>query len=57
VHPWLYVDGNPAGIKAALEMIGICSKEVRLPLVPATKKTMEGLWDEVKKIIKSPQLV
>lgn len=57
VHPWLYVDGNPAGIKAALEMISICSKEVRLPLVPATKKTMEGLWDEVKKIIKSPQLV
>lgn len=57
VHPWLYVDGNPAGIKAAMEMLDLCRKEVRLPLVDATKKTMQGLWEEVKTIIKSPQLV
>lgn len=57
VHPWLYVDGNPTGVKAALEMIGLCRKEVRLPLVPASKQTMEGLWEEVKKIIRSPHLV
>ncbi|MCR9286246.1 MAG: 4-hydroxy-tetrahydrodipicolinate synthase [Bacteroidetes bacterium] len=57
VHPWLYVDGNPTGVKAALEMIGLCQKEVRLPLVPASKQTMEGLWEEVKKIIRSPHLV
>jgi len=33
-HPWLYIDGNPAGIKAALNHAGICGKEVRIPLMP-----------------------
>lgn len=32
VHKWLYIDGNPVGIKAAMEVLGICSREVRLPL-------------------------
>jgi len=29
----LFADGNPAGIKAALEIVGVCEKHVRLPLV------------------------
>lgn len=33
VHPWLYIEGNPVGIKAAMEIQGLCSKEVRIPLV------------------------
>ncbi|MEM1123514.1 MAG: 4-hydroxy-tetrahydrodipicolinate synthase, partial [Bacteroidota bacterium] len=32
LHEWLYIDGNPVGIKAALEMLGYCTSEVRLPL-------------------------
>lgn len=34
VHPWLYIENNPIGIKAAMEIAGFCSKEVRIPLVP-----------------------
>lgn len=34
VHPHLYAEGNPVGIKAAMEIAGFCSKEVRIPLVP-----------------------
>ncbi|MEQ1747211.1 MAG: 4-hydroxy-tetrahydrodipicolinate synthase [Saprospiraceae bacterium] len=30
----LFTEGNPAGIKAALEAQGLCSRDVRLPLVP-----------------------
>ena len=33
IHPWLYIDGNPAGIKTVLQQIGLSSDEVRLPLV------------------------
>lgn len=33
IHPLLYVEGNPVGIKAALEILGLTSDEVRLPLV------------------------
>jgi 4-hydroxy-tetrahydrodipicolinate synthase len=34
VHPWLYIENNPVGIKAAMEIAGFCGKEVRIPLVP-----------------------
>lgn len=32
----LFADGNPAGIKAALEIKGIISNNLRLPMVPVT---------------------
>src|SRR5690606_31364669 len=51
VHPWLYVDGNPSGVKAAMEILGLCSKEVRLPLAPATDKTISELKTEIEKVL------
>lgn len=32
IHKWLYVEGNPVGIKAAMQILGICHRDVRLPL-------------------------
>ena len=32
----LYAEGNPVGIKACLELLGICKSKVRLPLVEAS---------------------
>ncbi len=49
IHPYLYVDGNPSGIKGALEMIGICSKETRIPLVPLTDQTYQELHRVIEK--------
>jgi 4-hydroxy-tetrahydrodipicolinate synthase len=43
IHPWLYIDGNPAGVKGAMEILGICSREVRLPLVPMRQENLHGL--------------
>lgn len=51
IHPWLYVEGNPIGIKAALEIIGRCSKEVRIPLVPLTDATYSKLKKEIGKVM------
>ena len=45
----LYSDGNPAGIKAALKILGICNDTVRLPLVNVSDKT----YQKLKRIIKS----
>lgn len=36
----LFVDGNPAGVKAMLHSIGLIENELRLPLVPARIQTM-----------------
>ena len=51
LHPWLYVDGNPAGVKAALEILNLCSREVRLPLVPIQERNFLGLKKELEKVL------
>ena len=51
IHPLLYVDGNPAGIKAVMNIMGLCTGEVRLPLVPVRKSTMERLKVELEKLL------
>lgn len=43
VHPWLYTEGNPAGIKGALSLLGLCSSELRLPLTALSEKSLAGL--------------
>ena len=44
----LFVDGNPAGVKAMLNAMGLIENELRLPLVPARITTM----GEISAIIK-----
>jgi 4-hydroxy-tetrahydrodipicolinate synthase len=44
----LFVDGNPAGIKAVLEMMKICTANVRLPLVKVNKQTQNTLMEMVE---------
>lgn len=43
IHPWLYADCNPSGVKAGLEILGLCSKEVRIPLTPQSPGNYAGL--------------
>lgn len=39
----LFLETNPAPVKAALAMMGVCGEEIRLPLVPVGEKTREQL--------------
>ena len=39
----IYAEGNPVGIKACLEMLGICKAVVRLPLLEASDKIKNDL--------------
>ena len=41
---YLFVDGNPAGIKYLLKLINICSDFVRLPLVGIKEETAKKLY-------------
>lgn len=43
----LFADGNPAGIKEALELLGICQANLRLPLVRVNKATQNALKEMV----------
>lgn len=39
----MFVDGNPAGVKCALNALGMISNELRLPLVPTRLSTNEKI--------------
>ena len=39
----LFVDGNPAGIKAALDILGLLNNNLRLPLVKVNKSVYNQL--------------
>lgn len=49
VH-YMFVDGNPAGIKATLKILEICGDTIRLPLVKVTSSTFQALENLIKKI-------
>lgn len=44
----LFADGNPAGIKAALKIMGLTTDYVRLPLVNINEKVYASLEKEIK---------
>ena len=43
IYEPLYIDGNPAGIKATLNIMGICKNILRPPLVGVTDETYNNL--------------
>ncbi len=48
----LFVDGNPAGIKAALEILGIMGNKLRLPMVPVLHEVYLNLGKAIESIKK-----
>lgn len=46
----LFTEGNPAGVKAALEVQGLCSRDTRLPLVPMSEGGQQLIRAELAKI-------
>jgi 4-hydroxy-tetrahydrodipicolinate synthase len=48
MHQWLYFENNPAGIKATLEILGLCKNELRLPLVAVSKMNYDNLKKEIE---------
>jgi 4-hydroxy-tetrahydrodipicolinate synthase len=53
VNALMYEEGNPVGVKQALAFAGICSNQVRLPLVPAS----DNLAERIKRVLEEGQLL
>ncbi|WP_372772021.1 4-hydroxy-tetrahydrodipicolinate synthase [Mangrovibacterium sp.] len=47
----IFREGNPAGIKAVMEIMGLSTSVVRLPLFPASAELRKDLEDELKAIL------
>lgn len=43
----LFEEGNPAGVKAALDILGVCGTEVRLPLLKASETLVSKLKNQL----------
>lgn len=50
LYSLLFVDGNPAGVKALLSDMGLIENVLRLPLVPTTIKTKEKMATILKEM-------
>lgn len=51
INSLMYQEGNPTGVKGLLEVMGICNRDVRLPLVHASKNLMKQIekhYNEIK---------
>ena len=46
----LFLESNPAPVKAALELLGIASAEMRMPLLTASHNCREALREELQKL-------
>ena len=53
LHKSLFIESNPAPVKYAAKLLGLCDDDIRLPLVKVTKETQE----EVKKALSSAKLI
>ena len=53
LHKSLFIESNPAPVKYAAKILGLCNDEIRLPLVKIKKETQE----EVKKALLSAKLI
>jgi 4-hydroxy-tetrahydrodipicolinate synthase len=53
LHKWLYIEGNPVGIKSTMEILGFCTNEVRLPLAKMSDVNYDYLKEAVEKAVKA----
>jgi len=51
LHKWLYIEGNPVGIKSATHLLGIGTNEVRLPLHTMSEENFSKLEEIVNYIL------
>jgi 4-hydroxy-tetrahydrodipicolinate synthase len=47
IHPLLYAEGNPAGIKAAMHILKLSENELRIPLTPVSSSLYQLLESEI----------
>jgi 4-hydroxy-tetrahydrodipicolinate synthase len=53
IDPYLYEEGNPVGVKKILEIMGVCSSNVRLPLMKAS----DELADKIRVVLERDELL
>lgn len=50
LHPLMYVEGSPSGIKQALELLNVCRSYVRLPMVQVSEKLKNQIAEKMRMV-------
>jgi 4-hydroxy-tetrahydrodipicolinate synthase len=50
LYKLLFIEGNPGGVKAAMELQGLCARDVRLPLASMSEYGVKLVMTELEKI-------
>lgn len=53
LHKWLYIEGNPVGVKSAMKLLGFGENDVRLPLSNMSNENFEQLENALNQVIKN----
>jgi 4-hydroxy-tetrahydrodipicolinate synthase len=53
LHKWLYIEGNPVGIKSAMKILGFGTNDVRLPLHNMSETNFTQLEKALRKVMKT----
>ncbi|MFT6338484.1 MAG: 4-hydroxy-tetrahydrodipicolinate synthase [Saprospiraceae bacterium] len=53
LHKWLYIEGNPVGIKSAMKIIGFGTNDVRLPLHNMSETNYTQLEKALRKVMQT----
>ncbi len=48
----MFMDGNPAGVKCYMHLMGLIENELRLPLVPVCDNTKNNILNDLNKLMK-----
>jgi 4-hydroxy-tetrahydrodipicolinate synthase len=51
MYKWIFIEGNPSGIKYVLHHMGLCSDELRIPLLPLSTKSRAAMYEDMEKAI------
>jgi len=50
LHDLMFIETNPAPVKYAVSLLGLCSKDLRLPMVTISKKNQIRIKNLLKKL-------
>lgn len=51
MYPWIFVEGNPAGIKYVLSKLNLCSPDVRMPLMSQTNASAKAMATDLEEAL------
>ncbi len=53
LHHHLYIEGNPAGVKSAMQILGLCNNDVRLPLTAMSDEGYSAMKRQIDQLVNS----